>query len=81
MAHQGVTDDRARSVHHVEYARWQHLLSELDERVVASGVNSAGLITTVLPAASAGPSFHTACHSGKFHGVMPKTTPTGSRRT
>ena len=35
-----------------------------------SGVSSAGLSTTVLPAASAGASFHDAIVSGKFHGVI-----------
>ena len=33
-----------------------------------SGVRSSGLITRVLPAASAGPIFHMASSSGKFHG-------------
>lgn len=45
-----------------------------------SGVCSAGLSTTVHPAASAGPSFQTAMSRGKFHGTMAATTPTGSRR-
>ena len=44
-----------------------------------SGVSSAGLSTTVLPAASAGPSFHEAIASGKFQGVISPTTPSGSR--
>ena len=44
-----------------------------------SGVSSAGLRTTVLPAASAGASFHEAIVSGKFHGVISATTPSGSR--
>ena len=44
-----------------------------------SGVSSAGLSTTVLPAASAGASFHDAIVSGKFHGVISATTPSGSR--
>ena len=33
----------------------------------------------MLPAASAGPIFHEAIVSGKFHGVMSPTTPSGSR--
>ena len=45
-----------------------------------SGVSSAGLSTTVLPAASAGASFHAAIVSGKFHGVISPTTPSGSRK-
>ena len=45
-----------------------------------SGVSSAGLRTTVLPAASAGATFHDAITSGKFHGVIRPTTPSGSRK-
>src|SRR2546421_4907383 len=44
-----------------------------------SDVFDAGLITTALPQASAGAIFHTASISGKFHGVIAPTTPTGSR--
>ncbi len=45
-----------------------------------SGVNSAGFSTTVLPAASAGATFHVASMSGKFQGVISPTTPRGSRK-
>ena len=45
-----------------------------------SGVNSAGFRTTVLPAASAGATFHDASSSGKFHATIAPTTPSGSRR-
>ena len=48
-------------------------------RSAVSGVCSAGLNTTVFPAASAGPSFQAAISSGKFHGTICPTTPTGSR--
>ena len=48
-------------------------------RSAVSGVSSAGLSTTVLPAASAGPSFQEAIASGKFHGTISPTTPSGSR--
>ena len=34
----------------------------------------------MLPAASAGATFHEAISSGKFHGTMSPTTPIGSRR-
>ena len=44
-----------------------------------SGVSSAGLSTIVLPAASAGPTFHEAIASGKFQGVIRPITPSGSR--
>src|SRR5439155_26310186 len=40
---------------------------------------SAGLSTTVLPNARAGAAFQSGIASGKFHGVMSATTPTGSR--
>ncbi len=42
------------------------------------GVSDAGLITTQLPATSAGASFHAAISSGKFHGMIWPTTPSGS---
>ncbi len=45
-----------------------------------SGVSSAGFSTTVLPAASAGATFHDAITSGKFQGVISPTTPSGSRK-
>ena len=45
------------------------------------GVPGAGLSTTVLPAARAGPSFQMAMMKGKFQGAMPATTPTGRRMT
>ncbi len=43
-----------------------------------SGVTSAGLTTTALPAASAGASFCASLAMGEFHGVMAATTPIGS---
>ena len=42
-----------------------------------SGVNSAGLSTTVFPAASAGAIFQASISSGKFQGMICPTTPTG----
>jgi hypothetical protein len=44
-----------------------------------SGVCSAGFSTTVFPQASAGAIFQAAMSSGKFHGTIAPTTPTGSR--
>ena len=41
-------------------------------------VNSEGFSTTVLPAASAGASFHAVRSRGEFHGVMAAMTPSGS---
>jgi hypothetical protein len=45
-----------------------------------SGVSSAGFRTMAFPAASAGATFHEAIDSGKFHGVINPTTPSGSRK-
>src|SRR5206468_4087190 len=45
-----------------------------------SGVSEAGFSTTVQPAASAGANFQLAMLSGKFHGTIAPTTPTGSRK-
>ena len=42
-----------------------------------SGVNSAGLRTTVFPAASAGAIFHASVSSGKLHAMIWPQTPTG----
>ena len=46
--------------------------------MLVSGVHSAGLSTTALPAASAGAKPHEAIGIGKFHGVITPTTPIGS---
>ena len=46
---------------------------------VVSGVKGDGLSTSVLPASSAGAIFQNARVSGKFHGVMAATTPSGRR--
>ena len=42
-----------------------------------NGVASAGLMTTVQPAASAGATLRVIIEDGKFHGVMAAHTPTG----
>ena len=47
-------------------------------RMAVSGVSSAGLRTTALPAASAGAKPQPAIGIGKFHGTMTPTTPSGS---
>ena len=44
-----------------------------------SGVCSAGLSTTALPAARAGPTLCTTVFSGALNGVIAATTPTGTR--
>ncbi len=47
-------------------------------RIAVSGVHSAGLSTTALPAASAGAKPQLAMVIGKFHGTITPTTPSGS---
>ena len=44
-------------------------------RLAVSGVSSAGLSTTVHPAARHGASFHVASMNGTFHGVIRPATP------
>src|SRR5438132_5751042 len=44
----------------------------------SSGVYGEGFSTTVLPIASAGPSFQRSRYRGKLNGVIAATTPTGS---
>jgi hypothetical protein len=48
-------------------------------RMAVSGVYEAGLSRAVLPAASAGATFHAAIRRGKFQGTIRPTTPIGSR--
>jgi len=50
-------------------------------RLADSGVNSAGLSTTVQPEASAGASFQLSSMNGVFQGVIRPATPTGLRLT
>src|SRR5690606_25790247 len=50
-------------------------------RDAVSGDHSAGLSTTVFPAASAGATFQVASISGAFHGVISAQTPAGSQLT
>ncbi len=48
-------------------------------RVAVEGVSSDGFTTTVLPQASAGPTFHVIKRSGRFHGQITAMTPFGRR--
>ena len=48
-----------------------------EEQRAVSGVELAGLSTTVLPAASAGAIFQASISSGKFHGMTCAATPSG----
>jgi hypothetical protein len=56
------------------------LSSNLTNANVDADVYSDGLMTTVLPAASAGASFHAVNSNGEFHGTIAATTPSGSWR-
>ena len=47
--------------------------------VAVIGLHSAGLCTTVQPAASAGAIFHVDSMNGVFHGVIAATGPSGWR--
>ena len=53
--------------------------STLTKLTAESGVNVAGLNTTVLPHTRAGTIFHDGIAIGKFHGVMIEHTPSGCR--
>ena len=48
-------------------------------RFAVSGVSSLGLATQVFPAAMAGAIFHDSRYSGRFHGEISPTTPSGWR--
>jgi hypothetical protein len=43
------------------------------------GVSSEGFTTTVLPQARAGATFQVKRSSGRFHGTITATTPSGAR--
>ena len=72
--------DRAVALHQGDNIRRQPAGQQcLDEAWPINGVTSDGLNSTGLPAASAGPSLRDGMLSGKFHGVIAPTMPTGSR--
>ena len=76
---QGLAGLPAEALDDVEHARRQQVADEFNSSTqMPSGVCSAGLSTTQLPAASAGASFQAAISSGKFHGMICPTTPSGS---
>uniref|UniRef100_A0A224XX72 Uncharacterized protein n=1 Tax=Panstrongylus lignarius TaxID=156445 RepID=A0A224XX72_9HEMI len=45
--------------------------------IAVNGVSSAGLMTTVHPAANAAPALRVIIANGKFQGVIKDATPTG----
>src|SRR5262249_787627 len=53
--------------------------SRLTRYTAERGVSDAGFKTRVLPHANAGAIFRTGLTTGKFHGVIDATTPTGRR--
>ena len=55
------------------------LVSTSASRVAVDGVSSDGLTTTALPQASAGATFQVSSSSGRFHGTITATTPSGLR--
>jgi len=57
------------------------LLMSLTNSIEIPEVYPAGLITTVQPEASAGPSFQERSDIGEFHGTISAQTPTGSWTT
>ena len=57
--------------------RQVRLAAHVGEEQRRSGVEDAGLSTTVLPAASAGAIFQASISSGKFHGMTCAATPSG----
>ena len=71
--------DLARAGDDVDDARRQVGLAAdvREEERRLSGVELAGLSTTVLPAASAGAIFQASISSGKFHGMTCAATPSG----
>ena len=81
VLHQPLPAHRAGPGHHVHHALREPASSAIRaSSIEVSGVSSAGFSTTVFPAASAGATFQAAIVSGKFHGVMRPTTPSGSRK-
>ena len=78
-----LTHEVIRRGDHVDDPRRESVCSATNRpsRVALNGVLGAGLNTTVLPVASAWPSFLRVTSNGKFHGTIAPTTPTGSRQT
>ena len=81
MRDQRLADFRAEAVHDVEHALREADLAPPVRRASSRscGVISDGLATTVLPAASAGAIFQVNRYSGRFHGEIVPTTPSGWR--
>jgi len=71
---------RPRTHHQIQTPGGSPACSKISTTFIAvRGVNVAGLNTTALPHTSAGAIFHTGIATGKFHGVITPTTPSGWR--
>ena len=80
MLDQRVARLLADAVDQVEHAVGSPASAKMPAHSLAeSGVNSAGLSTTVHPDASAGASFQDSSMNGVFHGVISPATPLGLR--
>ena len=67
-------------MHRVEHAGGRPASSAISaSRCAVNGLHSAGLCTTVQPAASAGAIFQVLSMNGVFHGVITPTGPIGRR--
>ena len=80
MVDQSLPDHAALARQHGEHPFRQACLERqlAQIRIAVSGVASAGLATTVQPAARAGAMPQDRIGIGKFHGTIRPTTPTGS---
>ena len=81
MLDQRLADLAAAALHDVEHAGRKADFAARVRRASrrVTGVTSLGLATTQLPAASAGAIFQVNRYSGRFHGLMQPTTPSGWR--
>ena len=79
MADDRVSDFASAAVHEVQDARWEPSLGKMSTMTCGRERRQAdaGLKTTVSPDTSAGAIFQTGIATGKFHGVMTATGPTG----
>ena len=71
---------RRRAAVAAHAARHARLVQDATAWAAISGVSSAGLASTALPAASAAATWPVKIASGKFHGLMQTTAPSGAVR-
>ena len=75
---QRLTSFAAEALDDVQHARWQQVTDDLDQNHDRQRSLFGRQSTMQLPAARAGASFQAAISSGKFHGMICPTTPSGS---